>query len=151
MPDDERCQRVVFYIAAGKPYAAGRVYMVSMHGNILGSVGLRFAPAGMAFHNKSMDDCQGLVLAVPRDLGRIMHIDKKGGAWTILEKDPALPHPLDVAIPGGSDDIFVADDAANVLARTHVDGRPVRCRSPAAIRTGPHVAGHGDVGCGDQR
>ena len=31
---------------------------------------------------------------------------------------------MDVGIPGGSDEIFVADDAANVLARTNIDGRP---------------------------
>ena len=113
----------MFYIATGKPFSAGRVYMVSIQGNILGSVGLRFAPAGMAFHTKSMEDC-GLVLAIPRDFGRIMRIDKKGRAWTVLARDPALPHPVDLGIPGGSDEIFVADDAANVLARTQVDGRP---------------------------
>ena len=77
----------MFYIATGKPFSAGRVYMVSIKGNILGSVGLRFAPAGMAFHTKTMEDC-GLVLAIPRDFGRIMRIDKTGKAWTILEKDP---------------------------------------------------------------
>ena len=123
LPEDERQKRAVFYIATGKPFSAGRVYMVSISGNILASVGLRFAPAGMAFHTKSMEDC-GLAVAIPRDFGRIMRIDKTGRASTILERDPALPHPVDVGIPGGSDEIFVADDGANVLARTQIDGRP---------------------------
>jgi hypothetical protein len=131
LPDDERLKRAVFYIATGKPFSAGRVYMVSLQGNILGSVGLRFAPAGMAFHTKSMEDC-GLVLAIPRDFGRIMRIDKNGKAWTILDRDPVLPHPVDVGIPGGSDEIFVADDAMNVLARTRVDGR-----SASVVRHNP--------------
>jgi hypothetical protein len=135
LPEDERLKRAVFYIAAGKPFSAGRVYMVSIQGNILGSRGLRFVPAGMAFHTKSMEDC-GLVLAIPRDFGQIVRIDKTGRAWTILARDPALPHPVDVAIPGGSDEIFVADDAANVLARTHIDGRPasvVKNKPPSGL------------------
>jgi hypothetical protein len=122
-PDEERLKKAVFYIATGKPFSAGRVYMVSVNGNILASVGLRFAPAGMAFHAKSMEDC-GLVLAVPRDRGRIMRVDKTGKVWTILDKDPVLLHPVDVGIPGGTDDIFVADDENNLLARTQIDGRP---------------------------
>lgn len=135
LPEDQRLKKAVFYIATGKPFSAGRVYMVSMKGSVLGSVGLRFAPAGMAFHTKTMEDC-GLVLAIPRDFGQIMRIDKKGRAWTILERDPVLPHPVDVGIPGGSDEIYVADDLANVLARTHVDGRPasvVRHNSPSGL------------------
>jgi hypothetical protein len=76
----------------------------------------------MAFHTKTMEDC-GLVLTIPRDFGRIMRIDKTGKASTILERDPALPHPVNVGIPAESDEIFVADDVANVLARTQVDGR----------------------------
>ena len=75
LPESEKAKRAVFYIGTGKPFSAGRVYMVSVKGNILGSVGLRFAPAGMAFHTKSMEDC-GLVMAIPRDFGRIMRIDK---------------------------------------------------------------------------
>ncbi len=144
LSEDERAKRAVFYIATGKPFSAGRVFMVSIKGNILGSTALRFAPAGMAFHTKTMENC-GLVLAIPRDYGQIIRIDKTGKAWTILEHDPLLPHPVDVAIPGGSDDIFVADDAANVLAQTHIDGRPA---SVIHRQSGSGAGGRGSLDLG---
>ena len=138
--------------STGKPFSAGRVYMVSISGNILASVGLRFAPAGMAFHAKSMEDC-GLVPAVPRDRGKIMRVDKTGKVWTILDKDPVLLHPVDVGIPGGTDDIFVADDENN-LSGANPDRRPPSRHLPPQAFLGPQwprVARHGDVAGGNRR
>ena len=64
MSDGQKLEKAAFFIATGKPFSAGRVYMVSFKGTILSSVGLRYAPAGMAFHTRIPDDC-GLVVAIP--------------------------------------------------------------------------------------
>jgi hypothetical protein len=106
--------------------------MVSVYGNILDSVGLRYTPTGMAYQGKSEDD-RGLVVAIPRDRGSITRIDHHGAASTLLHGDRSLPHPVDVAVAGGSNDIFVADDIANVIARTNVDGREAE-----VFRRGPN-------------
>jgi hypothetical protein len=133
LPPEDRFKKVVVYLATGTPSSSGRVYMVSVNGNILDSVGLRYTPTGMAYHKKKDDD-HGLVVAIPRDRGRIMTIDQHGSASTALQADRAIPHPVDVGVPGHSDDIFVADDIANVIAHTNVDGREAEVfrRGPAA-------------------
>jgi len=122
LSDGERAQKVAFYIATGVRASRGRVYMVSTKGNLLDSVGLQYAPTGMVFHKESGNK-PGLLLAIPRDYGRVMRIDHTSKASTILEKDPVLPHPVDIAIAGSSDDMYVADDIANVLAHTNLEGR----------------------------
>jgi hypothetical protein len=57
----------------------------------------------------------GLVLAVPRDGGKLMRVDPTGRASILLEKDPLLTHPVDVSIAAGSDMILAADNFNNAL------------------------------------
>ena len=115
MPDDERLEKLVFYLATGEDYSAGRVHMVNVWGNRLTSVGLvtEGAPTGMAFHKGK--DGGGLVITIPRNKGRIMRIGYEGKASTELAAAQGLPHPVDVAIGGDSDDAYVVDDIANSL------------------------------------
>jgi hypothetical protein len=115
MPDDKRLEKLVFYLATGENYSAGRVYMVSVWGNKLASVGLvgEGAATGIAFHKGK--DGGGLVVAIPRNKGRIMRIGYEGKASTELAAVQGLPHPVDVAIGGNSDETFVVDDIANSL------------------------------------
>jgi hypothetical protein len=95
----------------------GRVYQVDDTGRVLGKVDLPYSPTGMALHRT-----HGLVLAVPRDGGKIVRIDESGKPETLLEKDPTLVHPVDVAIGGDSDTVVVGDNIADVLAATTTAG-----------------------------
>jgi hypothetical protein len=89
--------------------------MVSVWGNRLTSVGFvgEGTPTGMAFHKGK--DGGGLIVTIPRNKGRIMRIGYDGKASTELAAAQGLPHPVDVAIGGDSDDTFVVDDIANAL------------------------------------
>ena len=103
----------VLYIACGDETGPGKVYQVDENGRVLGVVNLPFAPTGMALHRE-----HGLVVAIPRDGGKIMRIDDTGKTATLLQKDKMLVHPVDVAIGGQSDSIIVADNIADVMAAT---------------------------------
>jgi hypothetical protein len=83
----------------------------------MGKVSLPYTATGMALHRT-----HGLILAVPRDGGKIMQIDDTGKLSTLLEKDPALPHPVDVGVAGDSDTIAVADNIANAVMATTIGG-----------------------------
>ena len=107
----------VLYISCGNDASEGIVYQTDEHGRILGKVKLPYTATGIALHRE-----HGLVLAIPRDGGKIMEIDDTGKLSTILEKDPALVHPVDVGIPANSDTVVVADNIANVLAFTNTAG-----------------------------
>ena len=141
MSDGDRNQRVCFFIGTGLPSSSGRVYMVSRQGTILGSVGLEYSPTGMAVQNKGDADA-GLVVAMPRDHGRVTRIDHTGRVSTILHRDPALPHPMDVGVAADSDELFVIDNLSNCLARAKTDGEPaevVRPRSSEGFRGEPAI------------
>jgi hypothetical protein len=108
---------LVLYITAGTETSPGIVYQCDDKGRVLGKVSLPYTGTGIALHRGD-----GLVLAVPRDGGKIMQIDDTGKLSTLLEKDPSLPHPVDVGLAGQSDSIVVADNIANQLAATSVGG-----------------------------
>lgn len=107
----------VLYISTGTETSPGKVYQVDENGRQLGKVNLPYTATGMVLHRT-----HGLVLAVPRDGGKIMQIDDTGKVLTLLERDPSLPHPTDVGIAGESDSVVVADNIANQLAATTVGG-----------------------------
>ena len=107
----------VLYVATGDEAGPGKVYQVDEHGRVLGVVNLPYTPTGLAMHRKN-----GLVMALPRDGGKLMRIDDTGKVSTLLEKDPTLVHPVDVAIGGGSDSVVVADNIADVLMATTTGG-----------------------------
>lgn len=107
----------VLYVSTGDETGPGKLYQVNDDGRVLGWVNLPFTPAGMALHRT-----HGLVVALPRDGGKIMRIDDTGKISTMLEKDKTLVHPIDVAISGESDTVVVADNIADVLAATTTAG-----------------------------
>jgi hypothetical protein len=107
----------VLYIATGTETSPGMVYQTDENGRVMGKVPTPFTPAGMALHRD-----HGLILAMPRDGGRIMEIDDTGKLNMLLEKDPTLLHPVDVGVAGKSDTIVVADNIKNVLAATTSGG-----------------------------
>ncbi len=115
-PPHERVPAFVLYVATGDETGSGKVYQVDEHGRVLGWVTTPFTPTGMALHRT-----HGLVLALPRDGGRIMRIDETGKLTTLLEKEKSLVHPIDVAIAGDSDTVIVADNIADVLAATSTE------------------------------
>ncbi len=107
----------VLYVATGEETGRGKVYQVDEHGRVLGWVNLPYTPTGLALHRE-----HGLVVAIPRDGGKVMRIDDTGKVATLLEKDDMLVHPVDVAIGGKSDSVLVADNISNVMAATSTGG-----------------------------
>jgi len=117
MPKPEAAPAFVLYVSAGEEGGAGKVYQVNEHGRVLGWVNLPFTPSGLALHRE-----HGLVASLPRDGGRLMHIDDTGKVSTLIDKDKNMVHPVDVALAGGSDSIVVADNMADVLMTTSTGG-----------------------------
>jgi hypothetical protein len=107
----------VLYIATGDEQGPGKVYQVDENGRVLGWVDTPHTPTGLALHRT-----HGLVLAVPRDGGKIMRIDDTGKLSTLLDKEMPLVHPVDVGIGGNSDTVVVGDNIADVLAATSTEG-----------------------------
>jgi hypothetical protein len=117
IPKPEKPPAFVLYVAAGEEGGKGKVYQLNEHGRVLGWVNLPFTPSGLALHRE-----HGLVTSLPRDGGRIMHIDDTGKVKTLIDKDETLVHPVDVALGGDSDSIVVADNMADVLMTTSTGG-----------------------------
>jgi hypothetical protein len=107
----------VLYVAAGEEGAPGKVYQVDEHGRVLGWINMPFTPTGLALHRT-----HGLIVAMPRDGGRIVRIDDTGKVANIMEKDKTIVHPVDVACGGNSDTVVIADNIADVLAATTSGG-----------------------------
>jgi hypothetical protein len=63
---------------------------------------------------------------VPREGGKIYHIDATGKVSVILEDDPLVPQPVDVGVAANSDAIVVADNLAHVLGGTSIAGQKAR-------------------------
>jgi len=105
------------YISTGEETGPGKVYQVDDTGRVLGVVHLPSTATGIALHR-----ADGLILALPRDGGRIMRADDTGQVTALLAKDKTLPHPLDVAVGGDFDTVLVADNIADVLATTTSGG-----------------------------
>ena len=111
---------LVLYLATGTATSSPAiVYQVNAEedGRVMGKVKTPYTAYGIALHRT-----HGLILAVPRDGGKIMRIDESGTLTTIIEKDPSMPHPIDVGVSGESDTIVVADNIANQLVATSVGG-----------------------------
>jgi hypothetical protein len=117
MPHQDNAPGWTIYASVGTESSPGKVYQYDENGRVLGKVNLPYTATGMSMHGD-----HGLVLAVPRDGGKIMHIDDTGKLTTVLEKDPTLPHPVDVSSPGQSDTFVVVDNVANVVAATSAGG-----------------------------
>ena len=105
------------YIACGTDTSKGIVYQTDETGRVVANVALPYTATGMALHRN-----HGLVVAIPRDGGKIMEIDDNGRVSTILERDRSLLHPVRVAVPGNSDVVLVADDISQVVAATNTQG-----------------------------
>jgi len=105
----------------GTDTSAGRVYQLDDSGGVVGRVDMRYTAIGMAYHPK-----RGLVLAVPREGGKILCIDPNGKLATLLEKDPGMAHPVGVAAVGESDTLLVADNIADMLLAATIGGAKAR-------------------------
>lgn len=119
-PPTPRVPGFVLYIATGDESGPGKVYQVDENGRVLGVVNLPTTPTGIALHRNN-----GLVVAMPRDGGRLARIDESGKVTTLFDKDKTVVHPVDVAIAGESDSVVVADNIADVLATTTAAGGKV--------------------------
>ena len=112
--------QMVLYISCGEDAGPGKVFQVNEHGGVLGIVNLPFSATGLALHRE-----HGLIAAIPRDGGKLMRIDDTGKLSTILEKDEALVHPVDVAVGAESDTMVVADNIGDILmAMTTAGSKP---------------------------
>jgi hypothetical protein len=111
----------VLYVSAGSDASEGAVYQLDETGSVLGKVETPTTATGMA-----IDRGQALVLAMPRAGGKIVRIDGTGRLSTLLEKDPELRHPVDLAMVSESSAIVVADNNPAVLADTTTSGTKPR-------------------------
>ena len=72
--------RYVIYITSGDELGPGQVFQVDYHGSVIGRIDLPLAGTGIALERD-----KALVLAVPRDGGRILRIDNVARVSTLLE------------------------------------------------------------------
>ncbi len=107
----------VLYVLAGEETGPGKLYQVNEHGNVLGVVNLPNTATGVDLHRS-----HGLVMAIPREGGKIMRVDDTGKLSTLVDKDKTLVHPIDVAMGGDSDTVLVADNIADMMATTTSGG-----------------------------
>ena len=113
---------MVLYVIGGNLTGPGKVYEVKgTDGQVMGKVNLPETPTGISMYRD-----HGVVLASPRNGGKILEIDDTAKVSTILEKDPALPHPVKISVPGNSDVMVVADDMADQLVMTNIGGQKTK-------------------------
>lgn len=117
--NEEKKPAFVMYVACGDNDSgeAGKVYQVNEHGRILGWINVPSAPTGIALHRDN-----GVVVALPRNGGKVIRINEAGKQNVLLEKQATLVHPIDVGIGGGSDSILVADNISDVIVATSIGG-----------------------------
>jgi hypothetical protein len=109
-PKLDKVPELVLYVAAGDGIGPGMVYQVKgQDGQVLGKHKTEKTPTSVDMYRD-----HGVVVAVP-DAGKILEIDDTGRQSTILEKDPSLPHPVKISMPGNSDTWVAADDIADQL------------------------------------
>jgi hypothetical protein len=114
----DKTPELVLYVTAGDPAGQGKVYQVEgTDGRVLGKVNLPNTATGIDMYRD-----HGVVLASPRDGGKILQIDDTGKLSTIIERDKNLPHPTRIAMPGNSDTMVVADDLADQLVMSTIAG-----------------------------
>ncbi len=109
---------LVLYVTSGDLAGRGKVYQVEgKDGRVMGKVNLPETATGIDMYRD-----HGVVLASPRNGGKIEEIDDTGKLSTIVEKDANMPHPVKLSMPGNSDTMVVADDVANQLVMTTIGG-----------------------------
>ena len=115
----EKAPAFVLYVAVGDSDSGetGKVYQVNEHGRILGWINVSSAPTGIALHRDN-----GLVIALPRNGGKVIRISETGRQNVLLEKQATLVHPIDVGVSGGSDSVLVADNISDVIVATSIGG-----------------------------
>jgi len=116
-PTRARAPNMALYLSCGETTGLGKVYQVDEDGRVLGIVSLPQAATGIALQGQN-----ALVLAVPRDGGRILRIDSAGTPSTVLERTRNVVHPVDVATAARPDAILMADNLADVLATVPAGG-----------------------------
>ncbi len=110
-PKVDKTPELVLYVAAGDNNGGpGMVYEVKgQDGQVLGKQKMVKTPFGLDMYRD-----HGVIVAIP-DAGQIVEIDDTGKQKVILQKDPSLPHPVKIAMPGNSDAWVAADDIADQL------------------------------------
>jgi hypothetical protein len=117
-PKLDKVPELVLYVATGDGAGPGIVYQVEgKDGRVMGKQHFDQTPTGITMHRD-----HDVVVAIPRDGGRIVQIDDMGKQSTILEKDPSLPHPVKISMAGDSDSMVVADDTADQLVMSTIAG-----------------------------
>jgi hypothetical protein len=121
IPPWVRENRWAIYLSCATEYGRGRIYQVDEDGTVQGLVTLPHAATGLAMHRRP-----ALVAAVPRDRGQILQIDESARVSVLLEGDPLLLRPVDVAVAGNSDTIVAADNLRHLLATTSINGEKAK-------------------------
>ncbi len=109
---------MVLYISCGEENSSGKVYQVDEQGRILGVVNLPHTATGIALHRD-----HGLVCVCPREGGKVYRINDGGIVEPILEKDEKMVHPVDVAVGPNSDSMVIADNIADTISLSNVQGK----------------------------
>ena len=118
-PPKELPPGMVLYISCGDDNSTGKVYQVDEQGRVLGMVNLPDTATGIALHRE-----HGLVCACPRKGGKIYRINDGGKVEQILEGDgEKLIAPVDIAMDGNSDSMVIADNIADTLSLSNVQGK----------------------------
>ncbi len=109
---------MVLYISTGDENSSGKVYQVDEQGRVLGVVNLPHTATGIALHRD-----HGLVCVCPREGGKVYRINDGGIVEPVMEKDAKMIHPVDVAVGPDSDSMVVADNIADTLSLSNVQGK----------------------------
>jgi hypothetical protein len=121
-PKLDKVPELVLYVSTGDLAGPGKVYQVKgTDGQVMGKANLDKTATGISMYRD-----KGVVVAIPRDGGKIVEIDDTGKQSTILEKDPSLLHPVKISMPGNSDTMVVADDTSNQLVMSTIAGTKTR-------------------------
>ena len=120
-PKRDKLPQLVLYVAAGDGIGPGKVYQVEgTDGRVMGKENFDQTPTGISMYGDHGREL-GVVVAIPRDGGKVVEIDDTGKQSTILEKDPALPHPVKISMAGNSNTMVVADDLAYQLVMSTIE------------------------------
>ena len=116
-PKVDKTPELVLYVAAGDNNGGpGMVYEVKgQDGQVIGKQKMVKTPFGIDMYRD-----HGVVVAIPDAGGKIVEIDDTGKQTMILEKDPSLPHPVKISMPGNSDTMVAADDIADQLVMSTI-------------------------------
>jgi hypothetical protein len=114
-------ERFSLFLSCGEDSGPGKVYQVDEQGRALGVVYLPSTATGITLHRRN-----GLMLALPRDGGHILRVDGAGRLSSVVDRDKALIHPVDVAMASNSDTVLIADNIGKLLATVPAVGGEVK-------------------------